>query len=140
MSAVKNSSKCSFFGISGISCGDSRGHTGVVNLLDCDSDITTHLAACNLSRSALKEYEVILSRSGLFDIVEDKLQFMQICPSHRDKLKRLWRPLRSCQYPSHEGPLHKYKTRSVFNTRLSREVMKMYGSLVQIGSRKYNIH
>lgn len=136
MATVNKTSKCSFFAIGGISCGDSRGRTGVVSILECDSDITTHLATCNLSRSDLKEYQLIVARSGLFDISEDKLKTMEICPSHRDKLGRLWRPLRSCQYPFHEGPLHKYKTRSVFNTRLSKEVMKMCGTLVQIGSRK----
>ena len=127
---------CSFFGIRGMSCGDDRGQKGVVNLRDCVEDVSVHLASCHLSKSGLNESQLILARSGLFDISPEVKSTMTICSDHRAKLGRSWRPLRSCQYPAHSGPVHQYKTRNVFNVRLSMEVYKLYGVLVQIGSRK----
>ena len=32
---------------------------------------------------------------------------MHVCPKHRDQLGRFFRPLRSCQYPLHNGPARK---------------------------------
>jgi len=128
---------CSFFGIKEISCGDDRGQKGVVNLLDCTEDVSDHLSSCHLSKSGLTESQLILARSGLFDISPEVMKTMTVCSNHRVKLGRFWRPLRSCQYPAHSGPLHQYKSRSVINVRLSMEINKLYGILVQIGSRKY---
>jgi hypothetical protein len=128
---------CSFFGLGNVSCGDSRGADEVIQLSTCTSDVSVHLAMCHLSKSRLSESQLILARAGLFDVSPEQLKSMTICPSHRNKLGRYWRPLRSCQYPTHSGPVHQYKNRKVFNLQLTMEVHKLYGRLVQIGSRKY---
>lgn len=129
---------CSFFGLGSISCGESRGVDEVVKISSCINDVNSHLATCHLSKSGLSESQLILARSGLFDISPEQIESMTVCASHRHKLGRFWRPLRSCQYPAHSGPAHQYKSRKVFNLQLAMEVQKLFGCLVQIGSRKYN--
>ena len=127
---------CSFSGIAKIECGESRHQTEVLNLVDCCSDISTHLASCHLSKSDLKEYELILARSGRFGFSDEQIRMMQICPSHRHNLGRYWRPLRSCRYPLHQGPVRACKGRHVFSVQLSVEVLSLHGVLIQVGSRK----
>lgn len=128
---------CSFFGFGRISCGEARGVNEVWNLVDCVDNISGHLISCNLSKSELSESQLILARAGLFDVTQDQQQPMLICASHRFKLGRYWRPLRSCQYPAHEGRVRNCKSRHAFNVQLSKEVQKLYGQTIYIGSRKY---
>ena len=53
-------------------------------MADCNDDITNHLAAY-LSRSALKEYEIILACAGIFRWAESReIKEMIVCPKHRD--------------------------------------------------------
>ena len=128
---------CSLSSVSTITCGEGRSG---VRLRDCrvGIHISVHLGSCHLSKSGLTEFELILARAGIFDISPDQLETMTVCANHREKLGKLWRPLRSCQYPTHAGPTRNYKTRSVFNVQLSREVLALHGKLVQIGFRKYS--
>ena len=70
--------------------------------------ITTQLEICHLSKSGLSEAELILSRAGHFDVTKDQVEQMVICPQHRHKLGKFWRPPRSYQYPSHRGPRKKH--------------------------------
>jgi hypothetical protein len=129
--------KCSFVGIGGISCGENRGLREICNLFDCQEDIKSQLATCHLSKSNLGESQLIALRAGMFHLSENQYKKMTICPSHRHNLGRFWRPLRSCQYPIHSGPVRKCAGRDVFNVSLSEAVFTLYGKLVQLGSRKY---
>ena len=70
--------------------------------------ITTQLEICHLSKSGLSEAELILSRAGHFDFTKDQVEQMVICPQYRHKLGKFWRPPRSYQYPSHNGPRKKH--------------------------------
>lgn len=128
---------CSLFGLGGISCGEFRGASSLVGLGDCVEDTSVHLHTCHLSKSGLSEFQLILARVGLFDTSLEMAKTMSICPNHRAKLGRYWRPLRSCQYPAHRGSIRSYKNRNVVNIQLSKEMNRLYGTLVQIGSRKY---
>ena len=87
-----------------IACGSSRNLSQMVKVDECQDTITTQLKICHLSKSGLSEAELILSRAGHFDLTKDQIQQMVICPQHRHKLGKFWRPPRSCQYPSHSGP------------------------------------
>ena len=49
-------------------CGNFRGKSDCVNILECSDDVSTHLSRCHLSREELCEYELILLRCGMFDI------------------------------------------------------------------------
>lgn len=130
---------CSLSERVGISCGESRGVIEVQSLLDCQSDISGHLASCHLSKSDLKEYELILVRAGLFHLPIEQVQCMTICQKHRNNLGKFWRPLKSCQYPKHSGAARECKGRHVFNSQLSEDVLKFNGKLVQVGSRKFSL-
>lgn len=129
--------KCSLSGLGGICCGENRGMTNIVNLNECQQNIQVHLSSCHISKSNLKEYELLLLRAGLFNVTEEQSKNITVCPNHRNNLGRFWRPLRSCQYPEHSGPIRQCKGRDVFNVQLSQTVFKIYGKLVQIGSREY---
>ena len=116
-------------------CGDSRGKSEVVNLRSCVRDISDHLSSCHLPRN-LREYEVILARSGHFDSYDSYLESWSICPNHRDSLGRYWRGPTSCQYPTHRGKRKQVKDRHVINMRMAAEIMDMHNVVVAAGSRK----
>ena len=69
-----------------------------VMLTKCKDDIRGHLSSCHLSWENIEEYELILARAGLFDIPESTGED-GVCPRHA--LRKEWRPLCSCQYPTH---------------------------------------
>ena len=131
-----NTENCSFIGVGGICCGENRRVKEIVTLGDCQEDIRNHLSSCHLSKAKIKECEVITARAGIFHPTEEQLRNMTICPSHRNGLGRFWRPLRSCQYPLHSGPVRKCPGKDAFNMALSEAAFTLYGKLVQIGSRK----
>ena len=62
---------CSFVGVSGISCGESRGLQEISFLFDCKEDMSVQLSNCHLSKSNLRENELIAIRAGMFNLTED---------------------------------------------------------------------
>lgn len=129
---------CSFSERVGTSCGESRGVNELVNLLDCQSDLKGHLSSCHLSKSNLIEYELILVRAGLFGLSFEQMSGMTVCCKHRNTLGRYWRPLKACQYPKHTGSNRQCKGGHVINAQMSEDIMKLYGKLIQAGSRKFS--
>ena len=55
-SAKTMESSCSLSGLQSILCGESRGASEIVGLLDCNDEIRAHLSRVHLSRSDLKEH------------------------------------------------------------------------------------
>ena len=108
-----NFESCSFRQIKKIACGSSRNLSQMVKVDECQDTITTQLETCHLSKSGLSEAELILSRADHFDLTKDQVQQMVICPQHRHKLGKFWRPPRSCQYPSHIGPVKNIVTKGM---------------------------
>ena len=111
-------------------------------LVDCNDDMTNHLSACHLSKSCLKEHEVILARAGIFRWTERRIKQMVVCPKHRDHYGKYWRSATTgttCQYPGHRGKSHAIKqgrNMRVINLETVTQTMYIYGVLVSIGSRK----
>ena len=118
-------------------CGNFRGKSDCVNILECSDDVSTHLSRCHLSREKLCEYELILLRCGMFDISHDQLQHMRICPNHRYNLGKFWRPSRVCQYPLHTGSNSAVTGNHVITLQLTKDAHLLFGKRVPIGSRKY---
>ena len=56
---------CSLYKRGFLECGPSRGRTETVFVYACRDNISAHLKICSLSRSNLREFEVILERAGL---------------------------------------------------------------------------
>ena len=132
-----NFESCSFRQIKKIACGSSRNLSQMVKVDECQDTITTQLETCHLSKSGLSEAELILSRAGHFDLTKDQIQQMVICPQHRHKLGKFWRPPRSCQYPSHSGPREKHcNERHVIGLETAKNIQSVFKVTVGIGSRK----
>jgi hypothetical protein len=130
-----------FSNLQNILCGESRGMSINVNLLECTEDIHIHLVSCHLSKSSLKEYEIILARADLFHLENEQLKsslpksskhssliletssFLLISRTCREKtlLQRSWSNAVIFSYP-----------RKCTNV--------LFGTLVQIGSRKHFKH
>ncbi|CAB3984486.1 Hypothetical predicted protein [Paramuricea clavata] len=116
-------------------CGVSRGCTETVCLYDCKDDIRSHLRSCHLSKENVDEYKLILARAGLFDLSDDQMCKMGICPKHRHRLGRYWlKSKTTCQYPGHVGNSKKVVGRDTFSIKMSEEVLLLYGVTVPTGS------
>lgn len=88
--------------------------------------------------STIRERDIIISRCSLpFDLTDHQLHQLWICDKHRNAVGKQWRPRRTCQYPLHVGKKKKIVTRNVVNLEMSKEIDKIYGTRVPIGSRKY---
>jgi hypothetical protein len=74
---------CSFVGVGGISCGESRGLQEISCLFDCKEDMSGQLSNCHLSKSNLRENELIAIRAGMFRLTEDQFKM-------RRKKNNLW--------------------------------------------------
>ncbi len=137
MASPTSASKCCFFGVGKIECGESRGQKQVVLLKEYNSDISNHLRSCFLSRAKVTEYGLILlARAGIFDPPEERISHMTNCPKHRHNLGKYWRPLRTCQYPGHEGRKIALHCKNSINLQMAKEIQKLFISPVQVGSRK----
>ena len=126
-------------------CGEWRGKSEVVRLLECKDDISIHLRAFHLSRENIEEWQLILARVGLFNLEEEKIKEMWICRRHRYSLGRNWKESKSaCQYPVHSsetGQRSKKKAakgRTRVSPRMARDIQMIYRVLVPVGSRKYS--
>lgn len=87
----------------------------------------------------MQEYELIIAQAGLFDIPESQLEKMWICPRHKNVLGKEWRPLRSCQYPTHEGNQKKIKDSRVVQLKMAKEIHKMHKMQMLLGLVRVSI-
>ena len=90
-----------------------------VMLTKCKYDIRGHLSSCHLS------WEINLSQGWivhLFDIPESTGEDGGL-PSSR--IGKEWRPLRSCQYPTHPSKKKKAKGSHVVQLKLAKEIHKI---------------
>ena len=135
--SIMNFESCNFREIKKITCGSSRGLSQMVKLDECQDTITTQLEISHLSKSGVSEAELILSRAGHFDLTKDQVEQMVICPQHRHKLGKFWRPPRSCQYPSHSGPRKKHcNERHVIGLETAKNIQSVFKVTVGIGLRE----
>ena len=63
-------------------CGEFRGYKSLT-LLECTSDISSHLKRCHLSKEKISEYHLILIRAGHFHLSKKNMEEMFVCPRHR---------------------------------------------------------
>ena len=119
-------------------CGESRGSVALIQLLDCKDDIRNHLVKYHLGSEQLLEYELILTRAGFYNVLENQVAKMWICPRHRHSLGKFWIPSKlSCQYPAHVGKAKQVKDRGTIGTEMAKTVMQLYRTHIAVGSRKY---
>lgn len=138
-------SECCFLSIGNAgACGEWRGKSEVVRLLECKDDISIHLRAFHLSREDIEEWQLILARVGLFNIEKVRAQEMWICSRHRFSLGKNWKASKTaCQYPLHKDEKSQRskkkaaKGRTRVSTQMAREIQMLCSVLVPVGSRKY---
>ena len=123
-------------------CRDSRGVSGVFKLSSCSDNVRGHLESMHISGEIISEGELILARVGMFNATQDQIAQMEICPYHRHKFGRFWRPSkRSCHYPTHAGVPKLLKGKDVNTLQISKDVQKLYGVFLPVGARKsYNFN
>ena len=68
-----------------------------------------------------------------------KVNEMMICPKHRHALGKYWKQRRPCQYPMHRGGRKATKSRNVVSVNMAKEIIKLHGVIVPIGSGLYMI-
>lgn len=118
--------KCSFSG-SGPCFGD------LTPLTSCSKDISGHLrylkvgTPCNST-----EIDLLLYRSGYFDVERLCRRLLLVCQCHRDSLGIYWRQRTiKCCYPLHKG---KCKPDRAVNFSVSREIFYLFQEVVPVGS------
>ena len=131
--------KCSLNAAAGSDCGSSRGLEEFTNLNNCIDDITTHLAKCHLSKEQISERNLILMRAGLYCLGEKNIEGMTVCPKHRHAFGKFWRPPTTCQYPEHAGKTTAVTGAHVINFKIMEEIKVIFGQIIPVGSRKYNL-
>lgn len=135
---------CSFGNIDS-PCDSYRQHSSIVPLLKCDRDMTSYLSSLPVSlkrsnedQTILSEINLILNRAGRFNVDEDELGNMTICPKHREELSLEWpgRKRRTCSHPLHKGQRKQLKSFRRVNASMSTEIFTQSGIAVPIGSSK----
>lgn len=117
----------------------SESALSLIKLSDCRSNIYDQLQTWHLSQliGSIQEFEIILNRLGLpHDLSPEQLEGLWICEKHRNHFGKYWRPRRTCQYPLHSGWQKQLKTRNAISPDVSREIFRIYGKHIPVGSRK----
>ena len=96
------SARCSFYRKVERECGEPRESSTFIQLVQCTSDVSSHLLNCHSSHKKISGYGLILARAGLFNLPDDVAELV-VCAVHRHSLGKYWKPFGTCQYPSHNG-------------------------------------
>lgn len=135
--------KCSFASQE-TPCSSYGSSTDILPLDACKEDITPHLLGLGVSSKRgwrsegieITENDLILNRAGHFDLSQDRVATMAICPKHRRELTVDWRGRKSstCCYPSHKGHRKQVKDPRRVNYAVSKEIFSLYNAVVPVGS------
>ena len=132
---------CSFHKLVGGSCGADPRYVSeiTISLSTCSRDITNHKRAMRFS-DVHTEIDLILARAAIFSPPKH-LADMSICPHHRSSLGIGWRrcsgkcriPVPLAAHSSTRGKLPVYRG---INKHVSREIIRLTGRFVPVGSSK----
>ena len=131
-SAPTRPSACSFFGNGKINCGELQGKEQVTPLTEWVADVGNHLKNYHLSREKVTDYELILARVGNFNLPLDEIRKLTICPKHRHNLGQYGRPLKTCQYPDHEGRKIALHCKNPMNWQMAQKIQMVLITPVQV--------
>lgn len=96
----------------------------------CRRDVSRHLSTTSIT-DIYEEYDLILSRAGVFEYDDNYLQSTTVCPKHRYQLGSGWYQKKVCRHPNHEG---KAKPDRTVNKVQSKLLFDETSVLVQVGS------
>ena len=126
-------------------CGSVGTDSLILPLDTCKSDISSYLVSLGISlkrgwRSSgtVTERDLILNRAGRFDINEEAVASMTICPKHRRELTVEWpgRKRFVCGYPLHKGKNKQIRNPRRVNMTTSHEIFNIHGAVVPAGTCK----
>ena len=92
-----------------------------------NSDISSHLYRCHLSREAISEGDIVLARLGLFCVPEAQKRDMFVCSKHRAQLGQYWSKPNACKYPGHKAEHKAAKTDRTFTLAIVQDFGKCLG-------------
>ena len=98
----------------------------------CKRDVSKHLHTISVTDIST-EYDLILTRAGVFEYDEEYISRTTVCPKHRYQLGGGWFQKRVCRYPNHTG---KAKPDRSINKLQSKLIIHELKSLVPVGSGK----
>ena len=96
-----------------------------------------HLSSCNLSRTKVTEYDLILARAGRFNLSLEEVENMVVCPAQRHNLGIHWRPRKDISILAMKEKKIALYCKNPINWQMAHEIREMFVTLVQVGSRKY---
>ena len=110
----------------------------------CRSNINEYLSKYRVSGGTnddggtITECDLILNRSGKFDISHDKRDELLICTYHRQYLSTHWPGCRriTCAYPEHRGKKTPLNQPRRVTQKLSEGIFSVKGYILPIGSGK----
>ena len=82
------------------------------------------------------EYDLILTRAGVFEYHEEHISRTTVCPKHGYQLDGGWFQKRVCRYPDHTG---KAKPDRSINKLQSKIIFHEVKNLVPVASGKIKI-
>ena len=101
----------------------------------CEKDVSKRLHTTSVSDIST-EYDLILTRAGVFEYDEEYISRTPVCPKHRYQLGGGWFQKRVCHYPDHTG---KAKPDRSINKLPSKIIFNELKDLVPVGSCKINL-
>ena len=101
----------------------------------CDKDVSKHLHTTSVTDIST-EYDLILTRAGVFEYDEEYISRLTVCPKHRYQLGGGWFQKKVCRYPDHTGKAKPDRTISKLQSKIIFDEMK---NLVPVGSGKITL-
>ena len=96
-----------------------------------------YLRSCNLSRTKVTEYHLILARAGKFNLSREEVEKMVVCPAHRHNLGITSGCVKAVSTLAMKEKKIALYCKNPINWQMAREIREMFVILVQVGSRKY---
>jgi len=117
----------------------------VLPLLKCENDMTLHLISLGVSskrgrssNTLVTESQLILNRAGKYNLKNEEIAELTVCPKHRRGLTIDWegRKKSVCCYPFHKGSKKQLKNVRRVNLSMTNELYELHQIAIPIGSGK----
>ena len=130
---------CSIGTLIGSECGTTSSKLNItqetIPISLCRKDVSDHLHTISVTDIST-EYDLMLTRAGVFHYDEEYISRTTVCPKHRYQLGGGWFQKRVCRYPDHTG---KAKPDRSINKLQYKIIFHELKNLVPVGSGKIKL-
>ena len=130
---------CSISTLIGSECGTTSSKLNItqetIPISLCNKDVNKHLHTTSVTDIST-EYDLILTRAGVFEYDGEYISRTTVCPKHRYQLGGGWFQKKVCRYPDHTG---KAKPDRTINKLQSKIILDELKNLVPVGSGKITL-